>query len=485
MERIAISLAGHTNLGKTTLARTLLRRDIGVVEDRPHVTDIADGHRLAGDDTAEILLWDLPGFGDSVKLRQRLEKTGFLGWLAQTFDRFRDRPLWCAQQSLKNAREQADIVLYLADAQADPFVSPEVPAELAALAWTGKPVVLVLNQGGLPDAARDEAWIGKWRDAMGTENPPAAAVVLDGWSRCWVQEIQFLRSLEIHLPAGKRSTYRRVLDGWVEQTHGTAFRESMEHLARGLATLARDRVAVEESWLDLLMAKAHRRNTPQTEQARDTLARSLVERSRADMEKLLAIHGLEGIPRERVESVVDGLRARQPGAPPELWALLGGIGTGALGGLVADFKTGGLTLGGGALLGAMLGGLGAYALGSGYRKLKRDGQTVVEWDPGFKREEWRAAAMRYLLVAHLGRGRGQWQEPLPGEQPALWKEKIDDWMENHKAAIENALDAENPDVAAIAVLMTRMLEDILTKLYPGWNDLPRKVPEQEDPRAPM
>lgn len=470
MERIAISLAGHTNLGKTTLARTLLRRDIGVVEDRPHVTDLADGHRLAGDAATEILLWDLPGFGDSVKLRQRLEKTGFLGWLAQSFDRFRDRPLWCAQQSLKNAREQADIVLYLADAQADPFVSPEVPAELAALAWTGKPIVIVLNQAGLPDTARDEALVARWTEAMGREHPPAGVVVLDGWSRCWVQEIQFLRSLEEHLPETKRSAYRRVLDVWVEETHHAAFRESVEHLARSLAGLARDRVAVEESWLDILMAKTQRRSTPQTEEAREQLAQTLVERSRADMEKLLAIHGLEGVPRERVESVIEGLRAKVPGAPPEFWAVLGGVGTGALGGLAADFSAGGLTFGGGAVLGAILGGLGAYALGQGYRKLKRDGQTVVEWDPEFKLDEWRAAAMRYLLVAHLGRGRGQWQEPLPQEQPSLWKEKIDDWMARHKAEIEAALEPEKTDEGKIAVLLTWMLDDILASLYPGWKE---------------
>lgn len=469
MERIAISLAGHTNLGKTTLARTLLRRDIGVVDDRPHVTDLADSHRLAGDDNTEILIWDLPGFGDSVKLLKRLETSGFLGWLAQTFDRFRDRPLWCSQQSLKNARDHADIVLYLADAQADPSASPEVPAELSALAWTGKPVVLLLNQAGLPDAARDELLIGKWRAAMGEAHPPAAAFVLDSWSRCWIQEIQLLRSLEDHLPESKRASYRRVCEAWVEQTHTAAFRKSMAHLARGLADLAHDRVVFEENnWLDVLMAKVHGKNTPQTNEACRKLNSTLVERSRADMEALLSIHGLEGVPRDRVEAVIEGLRSKHPGAPPEIWALLGGIGSGALGGLVADFQSGGLTFGGGAVAGAILGGLGAYALGKGYRKFKHDGKAVVEWDPAFKLEEWRATAMRYLLVAHLGRGRGQWQEPLPDKQPALWKEKIDAWMGTHKDAITNALDPEKADGNLIATLLTRMMDEILSGLYPGW-----------------
>ena len=37
--RIHLSLVSHTNIGKTTLARTLLMRDVGEVADRAHVTE--------------------------------------------------------------------------------------------------------------------------------------------------------------------------------------------------------------------------------------------------------------------------------------------------------------------------------------------------------------------------------------------------------------------------------------------------------------
>lgn len=36
---VTLSLISHTNAGKTTLARTLLRRDVGEQGDQPHVTD--------------------------------------------------------------------------------------------------------------------------------------------------------------------------------------------------------------------------------------------------------------------------------------------------------------------------------------------------------------------------------------------------------------------------------------------------------------
>ena len=49
-DAITLSLISHTNVGKTTLARTLLRRDVGDALDQEHVTDVATAQ--IGDDTA-------------------------------------------------------------------------------------------------------------------------------------------------------------------------------------------------------------------------------------------------------------------------------------------------------------------------------------------------------------------------------------------------------------------------------------------------
>ncbi len=73
---VSLSLVSHTNAGKTTLARTLLGRDIGEVRDAPHVTEFADAHVLVETDAGDrLLLWDTPGFGDSVRLVQRLRQS--------------------------------------------------------------------------------------------------------------------------------------------------------------------------------------------------------------------------------------------------------------------------------------------------------------------------------------------------------------------------------------------------------------------------
>jgi GTPase Era involved in 16S rRNA processing len=74
MITVTLSLISHTNVGKTTLARTLLRREIGEVRDQPHVTTVAEAHVMIETPDARLLLWDTPGFGDTVRLMARLRR---------------------------------------------------------------------------------------------------------------------------------------------------------------------------------------------------------------------------------------------------------------------------------------------------------------------------------------------------------------------------------------------------------------------------
>src|SRR5512134_814741 len=150
-QTVEIALVSHTNAGKTTLARTLLGRDVGEVRDAPHVTTEASAHALI--ETAEgdkLVLWDTPGFGDSARLAKRLALEGNpIGWfLTQVWDRFRDRAFFLTQRAIRNVREEADVVLYLVNAAEDPADAGYLNSELAILAWMKKPVLVLLNQAG-------------------------------------------------------------------------------------------------------------------------------------------------------------------------------------------------------------------------------------------------------------------------------------------------------------------------------------------------
>jgi predicted GTPase len=163
-----LSLVSHTNVGKTTLARTLLGRDVGEVRDAPHVTEFADAHEMLCTPAGETLqLWDTPGFGDSVRLLRRVKQSGNpLGWfLSQVWDRWRDRPFWASQQALRHVAETTDVVLYLVSAAEEPQAAAYVTSEMALLRWVGKPVIVLLNQLGMPreSVSRPRAPGAAWR----------------------------------------------------------------------------------------------------------------------------------------------------------------------------------------------------------------------------------------------------------------------------------------------------------------------------------
>ena len=89
-------------------------------------------------------------------------------------------------------------------------------------------------------------------------------------------------------------------------------------------------------------------------------------------------------------------------------ALLGGMITGALAGLKADIATGGLTLGGGLIAGGLLGALGAAGLARCYNLVRGTEQSWLAWNAEALDQAVEAALLRYLAVAHFGRGRGDW-----------------------------------------------------------------------------
>lgn len=143
-QKINLSLVSHTNVGKTTLARTLLGRDIGEVGDRSHVTTEPEDYvLLRAPDDSELILWDTPGFGDSIRLAKRLKaRSNPIGWFtSEIWDRLTDKSLWLNQQAIKHVRDKSLVILYLVNASESPEAVPYVKAEMDILAWVNKPVI--------------------------------------------------------------------------------------------------------------------------------------------------------------------------------------------------------------------------------------------------------------------------------------------------------------------------------------------------------
>lgn len=478
-DTINLSLVSHTNVGKTTLMRTLTRKDIGEVADRPHVTEEAESHVLIDTPQGDALrLWDTPGFGDSARLLKRLRANANpIGWmLTQVWDRFTDRPFFCSQRAIRNVRDEGDVVLYLVNAAEDPASSGYVEKEMEILGWVGKPVVVLLNQvgparGREAEAAEEALWTRYLAAHVGSRG----AITLDAFARCWVQEDRLLGVVRGVLSEEKQQSFERLRRAW-RKRNVEVFDAAMRSITTQLAAVATDRQTVEKQsftqrarrWL-ASVATDHAKPDPAAERAMNALAGRLDLAVRENTDRLIALHGLSGRAKEGILARLTGqFEVAQP-IDVATSGAVGGMVSGALGGLAADLASGGITFGAGALIGGIIGALGASGAARAYNHVSgaQDGQ--VRWSAEFLTERFRAAILRYLAVAHYGRGRGDWIE---GEYPAHWRPLVSEVASQCRGeldAIWKAADhyASAKEVAEnLTPLVTDATREVLERLYP-------------------
>ena len=470
---VNLSLVSHTNAGKTTLVRTLIGQDVGEVRDAAHVTDLATGYVMVQAGAETLMLWDTPGFGDTGRLLKRLRLSGNpVGWLlTQVWDRLRERPLWSSQQAVRNARDHADVILYLVNAAEDPASAAYVPLEMELLAWIGKPVVLLLNQMGPPRANASEE-VERWRTHLAPTGVVTGALPLDAFARCWVQEATLLDTVRPLLSPLKQATLDRLAEGWRKRNIGR-FHEAMRILAEPLAAAVTDREPVaERNWQDKVgevLGNLRKEAPAETRRAMGSLAERLEAGTRVSTEQLIHTHGLTGnAAREVLQRLRDDYTSSAP-AKEGYSAMLGGLMSGAVGGLAADLAAGGLTLGGGMIVGGLLGALGAGGLARGYNMARGEDEPAVRWSEEFVEQLVQSALLRYLAVAHFGRGRGDYAQ---GEHPAFWLAAVADVtrpQQSRLRAIWNnaGRDAIDGVAADMETLLTTCATELLSELYPA------------------
>jgi len=472
--KVSLSLVSHTNVGKTTLARTLLRRDVGEVLDQAHVTEVAEKHTLIETEGGELELWDTPGFGDSARLLARLRRSGqpIVWFFQQVWDRIADRPFWCSQQAALNIRDEADVVLYLVNAAEEPEDAGYVTPELELLEWLGKPVVIVLNQTGELAAESDlmRLRMDVWRRHLERFSVVRDVVALDAFSRCWVHESELFDRIAPLVPAADRPLMEELRRAWSERNL-RVFEHSLAAMAAYLARAASDR----EGLPSRKPSRAEKRR------AFAALGERLESWTGELTRTLLAAHDLEGKAADAIERRIDAFVVQgEERIGPEKGALLGGVLSGALGGLAADVMAGGLTFGGGMLAGAILGALGGAGLARGYQLVTAGNRPAVSWSPAFLDGLAERTLLRYLAIAHFGRGRGEFQAE---DEPRRWRAAVtaalaadaEGWRETWKSLARQA-QARPPDVRqgdlspaieSVRAWLERAARAALTELYPA------------------
>ncbi|GJM23453.1 MAG: hypothetical protein DHS20C15_33680 [Planctomycetota bacterium] len=408
MTNVSLALVSHTNVGKTTLARTLLRADVGTVFDQAHVTELSEAWTVIEHEGARLQLWDTPGFGDTARLLRRLRRENDpLGWfLHQVWDRLADRALWCGQEALRTLQRDADLVLYLVNATEDPEEAGYVNPELEVLGWVGKPVVLLLNQTGAASSA--DALLERWREATKQHDFVAEVLPLDAFTRCWVQEGLLLEQLGPLLSGEKASAMQSFASAWSAKQLDV-FTQSVQALAACTADTLLDEEALPSSVA----------GTRARQEAMDRLAERQEARETRLMDTLIDVHGLDGDAAARLhDEARDVLVRGQAPIGRKQGAIWGGLLSGAATGVGADLVAQGLTFGSGAVVGAVLGALGGAGLARGFEFAFARGKPCVSWSAEFHDAALRRCLLRYLAVAQFGRGRGVVQTAAMSETAA-------------------------------------------------------------------
>ena len=294
------------------------------------------------------------------------------------------------------------------------------------LGWVGRPVFVLLNQTGRP-RPRDEEETEecRWRDALGNRPFIHGVLTLDAFARCWVQEIVLLRTVAPALATPKRAVYERLVAAW-QARRNAQFEEAMAALAAPIAHAAKDEETITNAGLMDTLREALRsvvagpKENDDKQRAARALANRLDAALRESTARLIEIHGLEGrAVGEVLERLVERVRTDAPMHEGRA-AMMGGVLSGALSGLVADLAAGGLTMGAGTLIGALAGAAGGAGFARGFNVLRGRNGTQVLWKEEVLDGLVVSALLRYLAVAHFGRGRGEWKESEISRIGAQW-----------------------------------------------------------------
>lgn len=387
-----VALASHTNVGKTSLARTLLRRDVGEVRDAEHVTRYRAGYYMLRTDEARLRLWDTPGFGDAKALYESLSKPQrSWTWLRS----LQEPKLQYDREAALSLQDEADLILYLVPAHATEAVEQTIRDEWDVLRLLERPVICLLNRLEGVDLKEEKKLIQRWKDFFAKQPLCRGVLSLDAFSRSWEDERALLKAIEEAVDEPKRPVARRLLEAWEAQ-------REQEHKAISAAL---------SSTLSLL---SH--DSEANKQGQKLLTERASRHIQKGQKQLLEQIGLEGELQGKILADTEALLKQLLPNRGErtMGAVLGSVLTGLTTGLITDILAGGFTFGGGMVLGAIAGALGGAALGEGYRQI---GKRTIVWDEKFLQATTFQMTLLYLTAMSFGRARGAFTEDvLPSEE---------------------------------------------------------------------
>jgi small GTP-binding protein len=195
---ISLLVVGHANTGKTSLIRTLLRRqDFGDVSDRAGTTRHVESVKINIEHQTIVTLTDTPGFEDSIGLwdiRHAEPFRSFQGadWLGPFCDSHFAQDEFEQEAKILKQLTSTDIILYVIDIRQAPL--GKYLDELSLLASANKPIIPILNFSATPSAHLDA-----WRKVL-AERHLHAVVKYDSVAFYFEDEKRLYQSIQSLMP---------------------------------------------------------------------------------------------------------------------------------------------------------------------------------------------------------------------------------------------------------------------------------------------
>ncbi len=352
-----LAVVGHTNVGKTSLLRTLTRDSrFGEVSSAHSTTRHVERTRLGTDSQPVLDLFDTPGLEDAMALLAYIEQLGGA-------DRTLDGPARIGQFLVSSAASQrfeqeakvlrqllkSDAALYVVDAR-EPVLA-KYRDELALLNMCGKPLLPVLNFTRNPQQQTPA-----WRDALARIGLHAV-ICFDTVSPPEDGEQGLYDSLAL-----LHQEYRPALQSlqhWHRQQSRQRKQAALQEIAGLLVDVAAARMAVKPEQATSELA---------------SLQHWVRQREQSCVARLLAIYAFEHDEVSAQEVPLESGRWSTDLFSSEALAdaglkLGGGAAAGAAVGFGIDVMTGGFSLGMGTLIGGLIGGTAQWSRRYGKRML--------------------------------------------------------------------------------------------------------------------
>ncbi|MEO0411551.1 MAG: GTPase/DUF3482 domain-containing protein [Pseudomonadota bacterium] len=392
-QTLKIAVVGHTNVGKTSLMRTLARDgSFGDVASSPGTTRRVEAARLSAGGH-ELVFFDTPGLEDSSGVLAHLKAqidTG-IDWIEAIAALARQTPAQTTFAQEGKALRQvvgSDLLLYVIDVRDN--VRAKHRDELEILMRCGRPILAVLNF-----VAQSRAGEESWRETLARTNIHAIAP-FDTFVYSEAGELSLYEKARTLLDAFSPVINQRLSDiraARLSQVRAGAV--SISQLAAKLGGLE-EKVDLDDTLGRDMKADALKKSAHQAEaKCKNKLLKTFgFDQALLDLEALEMEAGLWEVDPFDAQTLADfGLNTTAAAA------------TGAAVGLGIDLLVGGLTLGAAAATGAIVGtGLDAF------RRYGRDIQDRLAGRASLKLSEQTLALILArqiaLLQALSARGHG-------------------------------------------------------------------------------